>query len=87
MPGADIARIDSDKLLRYALDPASKMGRHKPIVFERALGIGPEDWKHLRDSILRAVPCCPGGVRALGELVISQWDLRLELGLAHLHAM
>jgi len=56
LPGADRARIDPAKLLRYVLDPDSPVGRNKAIVFERALGIGKDDWEYLRDSILAELP-------------------------------
>jgi hypothetical protein len=56
LPAAGNAYIDPAKLIRYALDPDSPRGRHKAIVFERALGIGQRDWRYLRDCILDALP-------------------------------
>jgi hypothetical protein len=39
LPGAECARIPTDKLVRYALDPDHPRGRHKARVFAWALGI------------------------------------------------
>jgi hypothetical protein len=44
-PRATEARIPTDKLVRYALDPAHERGQHKARVFESALGITARDWR------------------------------------------
>ena len=59
LPGAKHARIPTDKLLRYALDPTHPRSRHKARVFASALGIGQQDWRYLHDQILEALPEAP----------------------------
>lgn len=59
LPGAERARIPTDKLVRYALDPTHPRGRHKARVFASALGIRNQDWRYLHDQILRALPDAP----------------------------
>lgn len=39
-----------------SLDPEHPRGRHKARVFRSALGIGQDDWEHLREQILDAIP-------------------------------
>lgn len=56
LPRADEAYIDPKKLVAYALDRSSEKGRHKAVVFERALGIDKRHWRYLRDEILRLLP-------------------------------
>jgi hypothetical protein len=59
LPGAERARIPTDKLVRYALDPNRPRGRHKARVFAWALGIHTQDWRYLHDQILEALPAAP----------------------------
>ena len=59
LPGAERATIPTDKLVRYALDPAHPRGRHKARVFASALGIRTQDWRYLHDQILDALPDAP----------------------------
>lgn len=56
LPNARRARIPTDKLVRYALDPSHERGRHKARVFASALGITAADWRYLHDAILAALP-------------------------------
>ncbi|MHB8659982.1 MAG: DUF6883 domain-containing protein [Solirubrobacteraceae bacterium] len=56
LPNAKDARIPTEKLVRYALDPSHERGRHKARVFASALGITAEDWRYLHDQILEALP-------------------------------
>lgn len=56
LPNAGQARIPTDKLVRYALDPAHERGQHKARVFASALGITAADWRYLHDAILGALP-------------------------------
>jgi hypothetical protein len=56
LPRAEEAVIAPEKLRRYALDPTHARGRHKARVFAAVLGIGPDDWLHLHDQILAAIP-------------------------------
>lgn len=56
LPNARRARIPTDKLVRYALDPSHERGRHKARVFASALGITATDWRYLHDAILGALP-------------------------------
>lgn len=56
LPNAQQARIPTDKLVRYALDPGHERGRHKARVFASALGITAADWRYLHDAILAALP-------------------------------
>lgn len=56
LPRAAQARIPTDKLLRYALNPGHERGRHKARVFASRLGITASDWRYLHDQILRALP-------------------------------
>jgi hypothetical protein len=55
LPNARRARIPTDKLVRYALDPSHERGRHKARVFASALGITAADWRYLHDAILGAL--------------------------------
>lgn len=59
LPGAERARIPTDKLVRYALDPTHPRGRHKARVFASALGIHNQDWRYLHDQILEALTDAP----------------------------
>jgi hypothetical protein len=59
LPGAERARIPTDKLVRYALDPSHPRGRHKARVFASALGITSNEWRYLHDQILEALPNAP----------------------------
>jgi hypothetical protein len=59
LPRATEAVVPSEKLARYALDPAHPRGQHKARVFASALGIGAADWAYLRDQILESVPTAP----------------------------
>ncbi len=56
LPQASAAYIEPEKLVDYALDPQHPVGRHKAAVFRQALDIERDDWKHLRDRILDALP-------------------------------
>ncbi|MEN3285201.1 MAG: hypothetical protein V7607_6341 [Solirubrobacteraceae bacterium] len=56
LPNARRARIPTDKLVRYALDPSHERGKHKARVFTSALGIAAADWRYLHDAILAALP-------------------------------
>src|SRR5439155_21282719 len=56
LPNARQARIPTDKLVRYALDPSHERGKHKARVFASALGIAAADWRYLHDAILAALP-------------------------------
>src|SRR5581483_8377881 len=56
LPRAREARIPTDKLTGYALDPAHERGRHKARVFASALGITTADWRYLHDQILENLP-------------------------------
>ena len=56
LPKAKEARIPTDKLVRYALDPIHERGRHKARVFASALEITARDWRYLHDQILEALP-------------------------------
>src|SRR5436305_11503687 len=56
LPRAEQARIPTEKLVRYALDPNHARGRHKARVFASALGIEASDWRYLHDQILESLP-------------------------------
>lgn len=56
LPNARQARVPTDKLVRYALDPSHERGQHKARVFASALGITASDWRYLHDAILVALP-------------------------------
>jgi hypothetical protein len=56
LPRARDAYVDPRKLVEYALDPRSKKGRDKAVVFERALGISMRHALYLRDVVLAALP-------------------------------
>ncbi len=56
LPKAELARIPTEKLVRYALDETHARGRHKARVFASALGITASDWRYLHDQILAALP-------------------------------
>ena len=59
LPRAREAVIPTTKLTSYVLDPEHPRGRHKARVFASALGIGKQDWRHLRDAILDGLPDAP----------------------------
>jgi hypothetical protein len=59
LPRVEEARIPTDKLVRYALDPDHPRGRHKARVFASALGIRKQDWRYLHDQILEALATSP----------------------------
>jgi hypothetical protein len=59
LPRAGEARIATDKLVAYALDPSHERGQHKARVFASALGITAKDWRYLHDQILAALPRAP----------------------------
>jgi len=59
LPNASTAVIEPNKLVDYALNAQDPVGRHKAIVFERALGIEQGDWEYLRDAILDELPRQP----------------------------
>ncbi len=54
LPNAPRAFIDLRKLTEYCLDPTHPVGRHKSIVFRRALGFTATDALLLSNLILRA---------------------------------
>jgi hypothetical protein len=56
LPRADEAVIPRAKLFEYALNPDNPKGRHKAMVFKRALAIQQRDWKYLHDAILAVLP-------------------------------
>jgi hypothetical protein len=56
LPNYEKAFIPPEKLEKYALDPTHPTGRHKAIVFKRALGIDQSNWEALRQAILDALP-------------------------------
>ena len=56
LPGAEQARIPTEKLTGYALDLDHPRGRHKARVFAAALGITANDWPYLHDQILAGLP-------------------------------
>jgi hypothetical protein len=73
--------IEAEKLVDYALNPENPIGRHKALVFERALGIERADWEHLRDEILRQLPGCPvsGNRPALREGERLTWEVLVPI--------
>jgi filamentous hemagglutinin len=56
LPRASTARIPTEKLVRYALNPKHELGKHKARVFASALGIRASDWRYLHDQVLQALP-------------------------------
>lgn len=56
LPRVSDARIPTEKLVAYALDPSHERGQHKARVFASALGITARDWRYLHDQILAALP-------------------------------
>lgn len=46
--------IDPRKLTEYALDPDNPVGRHKALVFERALGFTKDNYRALLEQIEHA---------------------------------
>ena len=55
LPNAESAFVDLRKLADYLLDSIHPVGRHKAIVFRRALGFTKADATTLRDLLIRAV--------------------------------
>ncbi len=49
------ARIESDKLITYSLDPEHEISRHKAIVFKRVLGYDRDNVGELLDVIAAGV--------------------------------
>jgi len=56
LPNYDKAVIPSDKLEKYALDPAHDKGKHKARVFKSALGFEQSNWQELKKGILDELP-------------------------------
>ncbi len=54
LPNAGNAFVDPEKLRRYALDPAHRVGEHKARLFATLLDLGMEDADELRDILLDA---------------------------------
>ena len=54
MPNAERAEVDLRKLVEYCLSPTHKLGRHKAVVFEAALGLTIVDAFKLRAWLLQA---------------------------------
>lgn len=81
LPRADAAYIDPRKLVAYALDRSSQKGRHKAVVFERALGIEKRHWRYLRDEILHSLPHFPvSGVRlATTPENVTTWEVLIPV--------
>jgi hypothetical protein len=77
LPRADEAYIDPRKLVEYALDPRSGLGRDKAVVFERALGITMRDAHYLRDAVLEGLPDHPvSAVRpAVTSKNVTTWEV------------
>ena len=59
LPGAERARIPTDKSCPLRTNPNHPRGQHKARVFESALGITGEHWHYLHDQILNALPHAP----------------------------
>lgn len=55
LPNAARAQIDNRKLAEYCLDSAHPVGRHKAVVFRRALGITASESFLLRTFLLEGV--------------------------------
>lgn len=56
LPNYENAIIPSDKLEKYALDPAHPVGRNKAIVFKSALGFDQSNWQALLQAIIDELP-------------------------------
>jgi hypothetical protein len=56
LPNNQNAIVPPNKLLKYSLDQTHPRGKHKAIVFQRALGFEQSNWELLRDSILAELP-------------------------------
>ena|SRR5437016_5136595 len=56
LPNYQRAVIPRIKVEGYVLDPTHPVGKHKAIVFKRALGFEQSDWEMLRDSISAELP-------------------------------
>jgi len=54
LPNAEQAFIDPEKLRRYALDPAHRVGQHKARLFATLLDLGMGDADDLRSILLNA---------------------------------
>ena len=64
---AERAVIDRRKLADYCLDPTHPVGRHKAVVFRRALGFTEEDADTLYELLLRAIAVYAASVDRLDE--------------------
>jgi hypothetical protein len=56
LPNCHGAVIEDDKLVAYALNPASERGRHKARLFASVLGYSLANWQDLKAAILGALP-------------------------------
>jgi hypothetical protein len=65
LPRSNEATIDPAKLRNYALDTDHPVGGAKARVFRAVLAIRRNDWEHLRDEILLALP--DGRVTSVNE--------------------
>lgn len=55
VPNAEKAFVDIRKLTDYCLNPNHEIGKHKAIVFEKALDLTVGDAERLRDELIFAV--------------------------------
>jgi hypothetical protein len=52
LPNVEYAYVDIERLRTYILNPNHPEGRHKPLVFQSALGITVDDAELLRNTLL-----------------------------------
>lgn len=55
LPNSEQAVIPAAKLEGYSLNPEHPEGRHKAVVFQAALGIGPQQAPQLRAALKQAL--------------------------------
>jgi hypothetical protein len=80
LPGAEHARINPAKLLRYVLDPDSPQGRHKAAVFEAVLGIRKRDWRYLSERILEGLLEHPvSSIQPAGAEKVATFGVRIPV--------
>lgn len=89
LPNAERALIDFRKLADYSLSPTHPVGRHKSIVFRRALGFTVDDAATLHGLLARAVlvyEAVPGHLDEFGQRYTVDFPAATAFGSAVLRS-
>lgn len=78
LPNAEKAVVSKSKLIEYSLNPFHETGKHKALVFRKALGMTDEDADFLIEQILKAAsdePAMIYGETEFGLLFKLEFEL------------